>query len=168
MMVMRNPTTDSPWPLNEQPVRQYNQTIATTATCELPLWQLVRASTAAPDVFSARSHHARRAPTDAQFIFVDGGVTTYNNPAFLAFQMATTAPYTINWATGVDKHALVSVGTGRRQREPQAPDSKVDILVDRQLGPGRADERSLAGWDMTCRMLGECRSGAPIDREFGT
>nr|MCU0843286.1 hypothetical protein [Thiobacillaceae bacterium] len=24
-----------------------------------------------------------------------------------------------------------------------------------------------AGWDMACRMLGECRHGGPIDREVG-
>jgi hypothetical protein len=27
------------------------------------------------------------------FVFVDGGITTYNNPAFLAFLMATVQAY---------------------------------------------------------------------------
>ncbi len=47
-----------------------------------------------------------------EFIFVDGGGTTSNNPAFLAFQMATAKPYGLNWATGGDTLLVVSVGTG--------------------------------------------------------
>lgn len=47
-----------------------------------------------------------------EFIFVDGGVTTYNNPAFQAFLMVTVEPYAINWSTGEDQLLVVSVGTG--------------------------------------------------------
>src|SRR5690606_30695174 len=47
-----------------------------------------------------------------RFVFVDGGVTTYNNPAFLLFLMATLEPYRLEWPTGADRMLLVSVGTG--------------------------------------------------------
>ena len=34
------------------------------------------------------------------FVFVDGGDTLYNNPAFLMYRMATQTAYKLNWATG--------------------------------------------------------------------
>ena len=43
---------------------------------------------------------------------MDGGVTTYNNPAFMAFLMATVEPYNLGWPAGEDKMLIVSVGTG--------------------------------------------------------
>lgn len=76
-------------------------------------------------------------PDEYQFIFVDGGVTTYNNPAFLAFQMATAAPYKISWATGVDELLIVSVGTGGAARAAgsQGPGSLGAVRL-RALRPG--------------------------------
>jgi hypothetical protein len=46
------------------------------------------------------------------FIFVDGGVTMYNNPGFQLFLMATLPPYNLCWAAGEETMLLVSVGTG--------------------------------------------------------
>ena len=52
LIVMRNATTDSPWPLSNNPHALYNDpTRVPAATCDIPLWQLVRASTAAPTYF---------------------------------------------------------------------------------------------------------------------
>ena len=47
----------------------------------------------------------------SRFVFVDGGVTPYNNPSFLMFRMATLPQYRVNWATGEKNLLLVSVGT---------------------------------------------------------
>ena len=61
MMVLRNHTTDSPWPVSNNPGGRYNQRVRDDGTprldCNLdpPLWQLVRASTAAPTFFRRRS-----------------------------------------------------------------------------------------------------------------
>ncbi len=46
------------------------------------------------------------------FVFVDGGVTPYNNPAFLMYRMATQPAYNLNWEIGEDKLLIISVGTG--------------------------------------------------------
>jgi hypothetical protein len=46
------------------------------------------------------------------FIFQDGGITPYNNPAFLLFRMATQPAYRLEWKTGEQRLLLVSVGTG--------------------------------------------------------
>ena len=175
MMVMRNHTTDSPWPVSNNPRAKYNQRVKEDGTrrldcnLDLPLWQLVRASTAAPVYFPPEVvTFAPGTPSEYQFIFIDGGVTTYNNPAFLAFQMATAAPYKVDWATGVDNLLIVSVGTGSAAR------ARSDLAAgDLWLGdhakniPSALMNAAAAGWDMACRMLGECRVGAAIDREIG-
>jgi uncharacterized protein len=51
MLVMRNVTTDSPWPLSNNPKAKYNDRDRLDCNLYLPLWKLVRASTAAPTFF---------------------------------------------------------------------------------------------------------------------
>lgn len=169
MIVMRNHTTDSPWPVTNNPRAKYNRQGRRDCNLLLPLWQLVRASTAAPTFFPPEVVTlAEGSPEAYQFVFVDGGVTTYNNPAFLAFQMATTSPYRINWPTGVDRMLVVSVGTGSAAKA--RPDLKADdlwLLDHARNVPSALMNAASAGWDMACRMLGECRFGPPIDREYG-
>jgi patatin-like phospholipase/acyl hydrolase len=48
LLVMRNATTDSPWPISNNPYARYNDTSRPDCNLNFPLWQLVRASTAAP------------------------------------------------------------------------------------------------------------------------
>ena len=103
MMVLRNATTDSPWPLTNNPAAKYNDLTRPGCNLKLPVWQLVRASTAAPTYFPPEVIHI-----DHDFIFVDGGVTMYNNPAFQLFLMATSEPYRLLWSAGQDKMLLIS------------------------------------------------------------
>ena len=51
LLVMRNATTDSPWPLSNNPYAKYNDPKRPDGNGKFPLWQLVRASTAAPTYF---------------------------------------------------------------------------------------------------------------------
>src|SRR5260370_35283128 len=81
----------------------------------MPLWQLARASTAAPTYFPPETLVCG----DKSFIFVDGGVTMYNNPAFQMFLMATVSNYwplapheTRGWKTRGAGILSVSVGPG--------------------------------------------------------
>jgi len=175
MMVLRNHTTDSPWPVSNNPHAKYNQRVQEDGSkrydcnLDLPLWQLVRASSAAPTFFPPEVVTlAAGTEREYQFVFVDGGVTTYNNPAFLAFQMATAAPYRLQWPTGPERLLLVSVGTGN------APSARPDLeagdlwLLDHAKNIPRAlMNAASAGWDMACRLLGDCRFGPEIDREYG-
>jgi uncharacterized protein len=88
---MRNATTDSPWPISNNPFAKYNDLAHPVCNLHFPLWQLVRASTAAPTYFPPEVITCGGKP----FIFVDGGVTMYNNPAFQMFLMATVDQYWI-------------------------------------------------------------------------
>lgn len=169
MMVMRNHTTDSPWPLSNNPGAKYNQRNRPDCNLELPLWQLVRASTAAPTFFPPEVITLGEGTAkEYQFVFVDGGVTTYNNPAFLAFQMATAAPYALNWPAGADRMLIVSVGTGSAAKARPGVTARDMHLIHAAVSvPGALMNAASAGWDMACRLLGECRFGPPIDREYG-
>ncbi|MCB0298020.1 MAG: patatin-like phospholipase family protein, partial [Calditrichaeota bacterium] len=84
LMVLRNASTDSPWPLSNNPFAKYNQRERADCNLNLPLWQLVRASAAAPVYFPPEEARIGK----QTFVFVDGGITPYNNPAFQAFLMA--------------------------------------------------------------------------------
>ena len=170
MMVMRNHSTDSPWPVSNNPFAKYNDLSRRDCNLFLPLWQLVRASTAAPTYFPPEVvTFAPGTPEEYSFIFVDGGVTTYNNPAWLAFQMATAKPYALNWATGADQLLVVSVGTGGAAKTlaKNTSTDSLNILHFAQNVPSALMNAASAGWDMTCRIVGECRHGRAIDREFG-
>jgi patatin-like phospholipase/acyl hydrolase len=169
MMVLRNHTTDSPWPVSNNPHARYNQRDRKDCNLNLPLWQLVRASTAAPTFFPPEVvSFAPGTPDQYQFIFVDGGVTTYNNPAYLAFQMATAAPYKMNWATGVGNLLIVSVGTGSAPKaRPDLEAGDLWLLDHAKSLPSALMNAASAGWDLACRTLGECRHGGVIDHEIG-
>jgi predicted acylesterase/phospholipase RssA len=170
MLMLRNHSTDSPWPVCNNPLGRYNQPDRKDCNLRLPLWQLVRASTAAPTFFPPEV--VTLAPGTSQentFVFVDGGMTTYNNPAWMAVQMATARPYGINWRTGVDEMLVVSVGTGNAaSSRPNLKPEEMWLLDHAKTIPLALMNAATAGWDMVCRIVGECRFGGPIDREFGS
>ena len=60
MIMLRNATTDSPWPVSNNPSAKYNQRDLPSCNLKLPLWKLIRASTAAPIFFPPRGGHARK------------------------------------------------------------------------------------------------------------
>lgn len=168
MMVMRNATTDSPWPVSNNPNAKYNATHRDDCNLHLPLWQLVRASTAAPTYFPPEViTFGANGPKPYSFIFVDGGVTTYNNPAFLAFQMATAHSYQMGWKAGEKDLLVVSLGTGGSSlANPSLAPENLNLLYYGVNVAGALMNAASAGWDMACRTVGACRFGAPIDREF--
>ena len=164
MLVMRNATTDSPWPISNNPYAKYNDKKRENRNTNIPLWQLVRASTAAPTFFPPECVMVG----NKEFIFVDGGVTSYNNPSFQTFLMATGEPYGLNWKTGVDNMLLVSVGTGS---SPMANagllPGDMNLLYNATTIPSALMFAASNEQDLLCRMFGRCLAGDPIDREVG-
>jgi patatin-like phospholipase/acyl hydrolase len=167
MIVLRNATTDSPWPISSNPSAKYNDIAVRgdKSNLHLPLWQLVRASTAAPTYFPPEVIDIGGGQ---QFIFVDGGVTMYNNPAFHLFLMATTEPYRLSWPTGEDKMLLVSVGTGasanaNKNLTPQ----EMHLIYNASHIPSALMAAALHEQDFLCRVFGRCLIGDPLDREIG-
>jgi hypothetical protein len=164
LLVMRNATTDSPWPVSNNPFAKFNQPELTDCNLNIPLWQLVRASTAAPVFFPPEVVSVG----EKEFIFVDGAATTYNNPAFLAFLMATVEPYNLNWPAGEDNLLLVSIGTGsipKADAALQATDMNL-LYISASL-PMALIFAALNEQDFLCRVFGKCLVGDPLDLEVG-
>ena len=174
LLVMRNATTDSPWPICNNPYAKYNDRTRPGCNLDLPLWQLIRASTAAPTYFppevivlSQGKAHER------QFVFVDGGMTMYNNPAFQMFLMATLDRYwaarpEARWRSGAERMLVVSVGTGTSPDARQSLDpDKMNLLFNATAIPAALMYAALNEQDLLCRVFGDCRVGDPIDRELG-
>ncbi|MER8777018.1 patatin-like phospholipase family protein [Mesorhizobium sp. M0977] len=175
LLVMRNATTDSPWPLSNNPYGKYNDSARPDDNSNFPLWQLVRASTAAPTYFPPEVIvlSGGTNETNRQFVFVDGGVTMYNNPAFQMFLMATVGSYwarkpAARWRTGADQMLIVSVGTGTSPdvRSGLDPDD-MNLLFNATTIPSALMFAASTEQDLLCRVFGECRAGASIDREIG-
>jgi patatin-like phospholipase/acyl hydrolase len=165
MMVLRNATTDSPWPISNNPAAMYCASDREDCNLNLPHWQLVRASTAAPTYFPPEVIEIGT----NRFIFVDGGMTMYNNPAFQLFLMATVEPYNLGWETGRDKMLIVSLGTGT------APDANKDlqpgqmnILYNASSIPSALMFAALNEQDFLCSVFGDTLAGDELDREVGT
>ncbi|MEM9387489.1 MAG: patatin-like phospholipase family protein [Pseudomonadota bacterium] len=164
LVVTRNATTDSAWPISSNPDAKYNDPRSSQCNLKFPLYQIVRASTAAPVYFPPEVIQVDE--RGKSFVFVDGGTTPYNNPAFLMHRMATDPAYNLNWEAGEQNLLVVSFGTG------SAP-----VLGDSAEEPGTNLAESLANTlksvmaqtlveqDMNCRTIGRCQYGRPLDRE---
>ena len=163
LVVTMNRSTDSPWPISNNPNSKYNTPDRDDCNLRIPLYQLVRASTAAPAYFKPETLQWGPNDPEKTFVFVDGGVTPYNNPAFLMYRMATQVPYNLNWKTGEKELLIVSVGTGSAP-SPGAYNNLFDTLKDL---PNNLMYTMQVEQDINCRTVGRCIFGAPIDRELG-
>lgn len=169
LIVMRNATTDSPWPISNNPFAKYNDPTHPTNNLSFPLWQLVRASTAAPTYFAPEVIMIDGKP----FVFVDGGVTMYNNPAFQMFLMATVdrywnkaPPEQRGWETGTDKMLVVSVGTGTSADSHYSlKPTEMHLLFNAKSIPSALMYAALNEQDFLCRVFGDCIAGPNLDRE---
>jgi len=170
MMVMRNATTNSPWPISNNPFAKYNESVRRNTfphdcNLDMPLWKLVRASTAAPTYFPPEVIKVG----SKEFVFVDGGVTMYNNPAFQAFLMATVEPYNMNWQVGENNLLVVSVGTGYcANANKDLKPSEMNILYNASSIPSALMFAASNEQDFLCRVFGDCKAGDLIDREVRT
>lgn len=162
-VVTMNRTTDSPWPISNNPMARYNAKHRADNNQNIKLYQLVRASTAAPAYFPPETLQWDPNDPAKTFVFVDGGVTPYNNPAFLLYRMATLPAYNLQWEKGEDKLLIVSVGTGSAPSEGEYRNLGNTLM---QL-PTHLMYAIQVDQDINCRTFGRCTFGSHIDRELG-
>jgi len=169
-VVMKRIDTGSPWIIANNPRAPYWDEApgkSHIGNRQYRLADLLRASTAAPLYFDPEliSIHASQPGA----LFVDGGITPYNNPSFILFMMATLKAYRICWPTGVDNLTVVSIGTGTHR----------NALLRSSLGfmaPARLAVHSLRSLMhdtendalMLMQWLGEPLAPWRINREIGT
>ena len=120
MIVSKNASSGDTWFFVNAKNSKFYQNNA-----DLPLWQVIRASSAAPTYFPPRSI---KISSDSHE-FIDGGMSSYNNPSFQLFREATQSEYGIGWKPGEDNMLLISVGTGfRDEKIPYAKAGKFNAL----------------------------------------
>jgi hypothetical protein len=169
LAVMHNTATDSPWPLSNATTAKYNRADRLLLdppdrNLDIPLGPLIRASCAAPIYFPPEQLPVG----DRTFQFQDGGITPYNNPALLAFVMATLPDYGLGWPTGADEILVVSVGTGSSAAvHPRLRRRAVTLPFNARNLPSVFMNGAAFGQDLLARSLGRCRFGPPLDREVG-
>ena len=166
MAVMQRVDTDSIWPLCNMSTARYNDRgRKEDCNLDIPLWQILRGSSAAPIYFPPEQIvlSANNRP-----VFQDGGTTAFNNPAPLLFEMATSPRYKLGWKTGPDDLLIVSVGTGSAPAmdEPLLA-RKVNALFHARMIIKTIMNSSSTENDRLSRVLGHTRHAPqPLDREF--
>lgn len=107
-IVAKRADTNSTWPIINHPKGKFFNT-QLGKNKNIPLWQAVRASSAAPTYFVPQMIDVGDGQKAA---FVDGGVSMANNPALTLLMVATLKGFPFHWKMGADNLMLVSVGTG--------------------------------------------------------
>jgi hypothetical protein len=165
LVVLHNTSTDSPWPLTNNPRAMFNDPALPDCNLALPLWAVVRASTAAPTLFQSEKIKLG----GQEFVFVDGVLTPYNNPSFLMFLTATMPEYRIGWQAGEKDLLLVSVETGQYPNSSLRPGrtTRMHKLYWAKTIPFALIDAGVKEQDRLCRVFGKCLSGDAIDLEMG-
>ncbi|MEM1360601.1 MAG: patatin-like phospholipase family protein [Pseudomonadota bacterium] len=132
-----------------------------------PLARLLRASTAAPVLFSQEVLEI--VENEPPGVFVDGGISPYNDPSLALLMLARMQAFGLSWELGPEQLFVLSVGCGqvRRRLEPQSAAS---------AGPLRLAAQALMGttWDgmnhtrMMMQWLGVPLVQEPVNSEVGT
>lgn len=162
MVVVRNHTTGSAWPLTNNPKAMFNDRSLPDCNLNVPLWQLVRASTAAPVYFPPEEIVLG----STRYVFVDGSITPYNNPAVIAALTVVLPCYRLEWETGPEKMRLISIGTLRFV--PKLPEQmeKLTLLYNASQIPLALIQGIAWEQDLLCRSLGKSLYGEELDIEL--
>lgn len=176
MVMCKRMDTGSPWPLTNNPDARYFKLRPNSTTIpngEYPLWKVVRASTAAPYFFAPekitiKTGDKARGLKGVVGEFVDGGITTANNPALAMVLMATIQGYNFNWDMGADRLFVVSLGTGRQSANVGVSEGMAAVSLAHAM-------RALASVMDDCgdlvetlmQWLSQSPTAREIDREMG-
>lgn len=162
LLIMLNASTASPWPISSNPLAKYNQ--GPYSNLNIPLWQLVRASTAAPYFYPPEIMNVG----GEKYEFYDGGLTGLNNPSMKVFQMATHPAYNLNWQTGSENLLLVSVGSGNFPKKlGEMVKFHRNFIENISLTLESVIFNSVIENDLSCRSIGKIIFAENIDTEVG-
>lgn len=168
LVVTKRLDTGSPWPLGNNPQGRYFSASreGVIANGDYPLWQVVRASTAAPTFFDPENIiiAQKEGSQTVEGDFVDGGVSPYNNPSFQALMYATIDGYRVGWPMGAERLMLISVGTGAADPDVQRA-SLAAVQGIKALQSLMNDCASLQ--EILLQWMSANPEARPIDRELG-
>ena len=143
VIIAKRVDTGSPWVISNIPNMPYfKDSEHWIGNRHYELWRLIRASTAAPFLFTPVKftiHRDANGDIAEEGWFVDGGVSPHNNPALQMLMMAGFPSYKLGWTLTPDDLTLISVGTGHHRSK---------VMVDRP--------KLLSGWKRgTARLVDE-------------
>jgi hypothetical protein len=164
LIVVRNHTTGSAWPVTNNSKAKFNDSSLADCNLKIPLWKLVRASTAAPVYFDPEVIEMGGISS----VFVDGSVTPYNNPSLIALLTAVLPCYGMNWKTGSKNIRLVSVGTMRFSSGLPKQAKQLWLGYNAAQIPSALIQGIAWQQDYLCRCMGECIFGESLDAEIGS
>ncbi len=114
-IVTKRLDTGSTWVLSNNPRMPYFPDGPDwEGNCHYKLESLIRASTAAPFLFTPTRitiHAPKNGPPEYGW-FVDGGVSPHNNPSYMLLLMAGLPAYNLDWKLTPNDLMMISVGTG--------------------------------------------------------
>jgi hypothetical protein len=163
LVVIRNHSSGSAWPVTNNAMALFNSPSAHDCNLNIPLWKVVRASTAAPVYFDPEEITLG----DQSHVFVDGSVTPYNNPTLIAALTAVLPCYRVEWTPGPENLRVVSVGTMRFPSGLPPNMRRLWIGYNASRIPMALIQGIAWEQDFLCRCLGECIYGEPLDSEIG-
>ncbi len=120
-VVTKRLDTCSTWPVTNNPNAMFFK------QNQFYIRDIVRASTAAPSYFNPEIIDVGLGENG---VFVDGGMSIMNNPAWQLFLVSTLKGFKLNWDTGEDNLFIVSKGTGRRSKKMIGEKWKNPNLLD--------------------------------------
>lgn len=162
LVVVRNHSTGSAWPVTNNPAAEFNDPADPECNLNIPLYKLVRASTAAPVYFDPEVIELGT----KKYVFVDGSITPYNNPALIAALTAVLPCYRLEWETGPEKIRVVSLGTLRFPSGLPPEAQKLWVGYNAAHIPAALIQGIASEQDFLCRCLGQCICGEPLDSEI--
>lgn len=160
-VIAKRADTASVWVLVNIPGHRYYE-----MNRHLPLWEVVRASTAAPTYFAPQ--YIDDLGGGEGGAFVDGGVSMHCDPALQLFMVATLEGFGLGWPTGADKLLLCSVGTG--SYEAKAPPKALKkytqlhwlaLLMLQMMSDAGELNRTMLQW------MSNSPTATPIDSQIG-
>ena len=168
-IVMKRMDTGSAWIVSNSPASKYwgDPTDGSyTGNRHYRLASLVRASTAAPYYFAPEEIEVIEGKTRG--VFVDGGVSPYNNPVLAMLQVATLPAHGYCWPVGADKLRIISIGTGSHR-------PRLDPRAARHMTAAGLAARALLSVVSDCsaaaltvmQMLGSSDDPSTINSELG-
>lgn len=161
--------TASPWVFHNNPRGKFygpRDESGSLANADMPLCEILRASAAAPTYFEPE-----RIAVDpgVEGLFVDGGVSPFNNPALFMLMMVTTPGYGYSWRAGADRLGIINIGTGLggKLRTAEALESLPSgllaaISLESIINDCAWQAQAVLQW------LGQCAAPWEIDSEAGT
>ncbi|WP_306253266.1 patatin-like phospholipase family protein [Parvularcula sp. IMCC14364] len=131
------------------------------------LKNIIRASTAAPHYFKPERIEIIK---DQEYgLFVDGGMTPHNNPAFQLVMLVGMNGHGYNWAFGADQLLVTSIGTGSMSERVEADKVNRQLQIQKTMQALTSMITSSEDFvELLMQWLGESSDPTEIDSEIGT